>query len=129
MENKYERNNRIREALEIRGMKQVELAEKTGLHKASINSWISQKWQPKSTPIMAMAKVLCVSEMWLAGYDVPMERPIEQVRGDKKADIVRALGDNDRLIDIVTKLTSLTASQLDSIETMVNEFAKLNPKN
>lgn len=125
----FTRKNRILEALELRGMKQIELAERTGIARGTINNWAKQKYQPKSRPLNKMAKVLEVTELWLAGYPVPMERPIEQVRGDKKADIVRALGDNDRLIDIVAKLPSLTASQLDIIEPMIKEFAKLNQKN
>lgn len=125
----YERNNRIEEALNMRGMKAVELAEKSGLSQTSISHWIKQRWQPKATPLHKMAKVLGVTELWLAGYPVPMERPAEQVRGDKIADIVKELRDNDRLINIVSQLPLLTDSQLDSIETMVNEFAKLNPKN
>ena len=55
-------------------MKQVELCEKTGIAKGTLNNWLAQRWQPKQEPIMKMAQVLDVSEMWLAGYDVPMER-------------------------------------------------------
>lgn len=70
----YERKNRLREALDIRGMKQVELVEKTGIKKSSINNWLAQRWQPKQDAILKMAKALDVSEMWLAGYDCAMER-------------------------------------------------------
>ena len=66
----YERKNRIAEALTLRGMKQVELVEKSGIPKSSINNWISQRWQPKQEALYKMAKALDVSEMWLAGYDV-----------------------------------------------------------
>ena len=48
----YERLNRIREALALRNMKQVELCEKTGIKKSSLNSWISQRWQPKQDAVM-----------------------------------------------------------------------------
>lgn len=106
----YARLNRIREALDIRCMKQVELVEKTGLTKSAINNWLSQRWQPKQDALYKMAKALNVSEMWLAGYDVPMERPnandvtkdtmvaIDSLRNDPKrnelADIILKLDDN-----------------------------------
>ena len=73
--NEYKRENRIAEALSIKGWKQVDLVERTGIPKASINAWVKQNWQPKQKSLMKMAQVLDVSEMWLAGYDVPMERP------------------------------------------------------
>ena len=122
----YERKNRIEEALSIRGLKQVDLVERTGLGKTSINSWIAQRWQPKQKALMLMAKALDVSEMWLAGYDTPMERPAEQVKGDKIAALSNELRKNDRLANLIFSITSLTDSQLDSIENMVNEFSKLN---
>ena len=65
--------NRIKEALKIRNMKQVELSERTDINKGALNNWISQRWQPKKDALMKMSKVLNVSEAWLAGFDVPME--------------------------------------------------------
>ena len=74
----YEKKNRISEALSIRRMKQVELCEKANIKKSSLNNWIAQRWQPKQDAIYKMASALDVSEMWLAGYDTPMERAPEQ---------------------------------------------------
>lgn len=122
------RQNRIFEALELRGMKQIELAERTGIARGTINNWAKQKYQPKATPLHKMAKVLEVSELWLAGYPVPMERPAEQVKGEKIAAISDDLKNNDRLLDLMSKIKSLTDSQLDSVENLVNEFSKLNQK-
>lgn len=65
--------NRIKEALKIRNMKQVELSEKADIHKGALSNWISQHYQPKEEALVKMSKVLNVSEAWLAGFDVPME--------------------------------------------------------
>lgn len=65
---------RIRYALDLRGMKQIELAERTGIGKSSISTYISGAYLPKQKNIYLMAKVLDVSEAWLMGADVPMER-------------------------------------------------------
>jgi len=125
MEN-YERNNRIEEALNIRGMKAVELAEKTGLSQASISHWAKQRWQPKATPLNKLAKALDVSEMWLAGYDCPMERPAKQKKHDKINALSEVLEDNDRLANLMFTIATLTDTQLSSVENLVNEFSKLN---
>ena len=122
----YKAENRIALALEIRNMKKIELAERTGISKATISNWANQKYQPKQTPLMKMARVLEVSEMWLAGYPVPMERPAEQLRSDKLADLALALRSNDKLLAIASQLTTLTDTQLDYVSNLIEEFSRLN---
>lgn len=62
--------NRILEALEYRKMNQQELADKTGIPKASISQYISGYAKPKDDRIFLIAKALNVTEPWLLGYDV-----------------------------------------------------------
>ena len=66
--------NRIKEAMTIRGMKQVDLAYLTGIGKSSISTYLSGEYEPKQRNIYKIAKALDVSEAWLMGEDVPMER-------------------------------------------------------
>lgn len=66
--------NRIRAALSIRGMKQSELCQITKIPKSAISQYISGCFEPKQDRIYLIAKTLDVSEAWLMGYDVPMER-------------------------------------------------------
>lgn len=122
----HERENRIAEALNIRGLKQVELVEKTGLNKSAINNWIAQRWQPKQKAIMAMARALEVSEMWLAGYDVPMERPVEQVKADELARLIHVLRQDDKLKKLCLNIAELNNEQFNVIDNMVNELVKVN---
>jgi transcriptional regulator with XRE-family HTH domain len=116
--------NRIREALSIRNMKQVELQEKSGVDKAAINHYIKQRYQPKQQALFAMAKALNVNEMWLAGYDVDMERNVV----DKNSSEVAALFDrilrDKKLFNLTLNLTKLNDSQLTIITKMVNELVK-----
>ncbi len=65
--------NRLKLALELRGMKQVDLAEKTGFSKARISQWINGKHIADSEGLYIIANALNVSESWLMGEDVPME--------------------------------------------------------
>lgn len=62
-------NNRIKEALEINNMKEIELSKRTGMSKSLINNWTHQRNQPKPENVKVMAEVLKVSPSWLAGYD------------------------------------------------------------
>lgn len=67
-------SERIKEGLEIRGMKQTDLVAKTGIGKSSISTYISGSYEPKQTNIHKIAKALDVNESWLMGYDVKMDR-------------------------------------------------------
>ena len=65
---------RLKVALRMANMKQSELCQCTGLDKGAVSSYVSGKYEPKSDAINKMAIALNVNEMWLWGYDVPMER-------------------------------------------------------
>lgn len=65
---------RLRKALNIRSMKQMELSEKTSIGKSAISQYLSGKVIPKQDKIYLMAKALDVNEAWLMGYDVKMNR-------------------------------------------------------
>ena len=68
------RGKRIEEALTIRNMKQSELCKLANVPKSSLSHYIKGAYEPKQDRIFAMAEVLKVSDAWLLGYDVPMER-------------------------------------------------------
>ena len=122
----YERQNRIREALRIRNMKQVELCEKAKIKKSSLNNWLRQRWQPKQEPLMKMARVLDVSEMWLAGYDVPMQRPVEQIKNDELTQLIFEIKEDEELKDLFSSICSLSDDQRSTIKSMVSELSKVN---
>lgn len=122
----FEKRNRIREALVLRNMKQVELCEKTGIKKSSINNWLAQRWQPKQDALMRMAKILDVSEMWLAGYDVPMERPIEQKKSDELVQLIHSIRTDKELKNLFLSICSLNDDQRDTIKSVVEELTKVN---
>ena len=64
---------RIKKALEVRGMMPVDLARKSGINKGSISKYLKGDVIPKQSAIGAMAEALHVLPSWLMGYDVPME--------------------------------------------------------
>ena len=66
--------NRLNQALEIRGMKPIELSNRTGLSKARISQYTNGVYEAKQKALYLIARALNVSEAWLMGHDVPMER-------------------------------------------------------
>ena len=67
-------SKRIAVALKIKGMKQYELCKLANVPKSSLSLYLSGAYEPKQDRVYDMAKALNVSEAWLMGYDVPMER-------------------------------------------------------
>lgn len=65
---------RIAKALEIRGIRQADLAKFTQIPKSSLSLYLKDAYEPKQDRIYEIAKFLRVSEAWLMGYDVPMEK-------------------------------------------------------
>ena len=65
---------RIKEGMELRGLKQSDLVERTGISKGALSSYLSGRYVPKQNNIYLIAKALNVSEAWLMGNDVPIDR-------------------------------------------------------
>ena len=78
-------SKRIQEAMELRGLKQTDLVEKTGISKGALSSCISGRYVPKQNNTFLIAKALNVNEAWLMGADVPMERDSYNKKWDKEA--------------------------------------------
>lgn len=66
--------NRLKKAMDIRNMKAIELSEKSGISKSSLSEYISGKYEAKQNGIYLLSRALDVSEAWLMGLNVPMER-------------------------------------------------------
>ena len=65
---------RLKEIMELRDISQADLAKMSGVNKGALSSYLSGRYKPKQTNIYKLAKALNVSEAWLMGHDVPMER-------------------------------------------------------
>ena len=69
---------RIRTALTIKGIKQSDLCRLTKIPKSALSQYISGAFEPKQDSIYLMSQALNVSEAWLMGLDVPMERQLKK---------------------------------------------------
>ena len=67
-------SDRLKEAMYVSNIKQADLARLTGISKGGISNYVTGRYEPKSDIISKLAAALNVSEMWLWGYDVPMEK-------------------------------------------------------
>lgn len=106
--------SRLREAMEIRNKKQIDLVRETGINRSAISRYLSGEYEPKNKPIYELAKALDVSEQWLMGYDVPIERPQKQKNNDAISDIVVRLRTDEKFLSAVKKIYDFKPEKLDS---------------
>lgn len=64
---------RLKLALDLRNMKATKLSELTNVNKSTISQYLSGEYEAKKDRIELFAEVLNVNELWLRGYDLPME--------------------------------------------------------
>lgn len=62
---------RIKEAMDNRGIKQAELARKTGISKGTISGYLSGRYIPRQNSIYLLAQALNVEIEWLMGFESP----------------------------------------------------------
>ena len=67
-------SERLKELMALKGLRQIDIAEKTGLGKSAISQYVSGKITPKQDKVYILAEGLNVSPTWLMGYDGPMEK-------------------------------------------------------
>lgn len=72
-------NERLSEAMQIKGITQAELCKRTGIGKSAMSQYISGKFNPKQTRTYLIANALNVSIPWLMGADVPMEEQYDDL--------------------------------------------------
>lgn len=115
-----ELRDRLREALNDRGMKPIELAEQTDIPKSMVSYYLSGKSVPKADRIYKMAHALGVNESWLLGYDVPKVRTSEQKKNDTMVGVVSKLRSDPDFFDVVADLADLPAGEYASIKAIIS---------
>ena len=71
--------DRLAEALKFRGIRAIRLSEETGVPKGAISYYLKGKSYPKAERLKLICETLDVSEAWMLGYNVPMERVVIDV--------------------------------------------------
>ncbi len=70
--------NRLETALRIKNVKPVELHEKTGISESLLSKYLSGNAVARQRKLTLLADALNINEVWLMGYDVPMQRELKR---------------------------------------------------
>ena len=114
-----ELKDRLQQALDRKGWKAVDLVERTGVPKGAVSYYLAGRSKPKADRLYIIAQALDVSEAWLLGYDVAMNRTNDQKKNDQLAKLIVKLRTDNDFYTLVATLAELPESKYRSIEQLV----------
>lgn len=119
-----ELKDRLQHALYIREKKAADLSKDLNIPKSAISQYLSGKSQNMdSRRLYAICQYLDVSEAWLMGFDVPMERTMQQ-KNDILSDAVIRMRNDADFFSLVETLYKLDADQIRGVKQMISTFIK-----
>lgn len=109
---------RLREAMDKRNIKSVDLSRTSGVSQSDISNYRAGRYEASQIKLQQLAEALNVSIPWLMGFDVPMSTYQRVVAGDIDTDAFRNRMREEYgvLFDLVDKAD---ATQRDQIEKIV----------
>ena len=116
--------DRLKEALVVRGIKAIELSEKSDIPKGAISYYLSGKSSPKADRLNLICSTLNVSEAWMLGYDVPMERTTEQKKNDNIVRFVAQMRKDNDFFGVVSDLAELQPEEYAIVKAMISTLKK-----
>lgn len=102
---KKDTSTRLQELMHIKNINQVDLCQRTGIPKSSMSMYLSGERSPRQNRLSQIAEKFNISEAWLMGYDVPMERT------DSLSDETLSQKDKRDILDIISSTKSELLSQ------------------
>lgn len=114
--------DRLKQAMAFRNVIAADLCERGNIPKSAMSYYISGRSEPKSDRLYILAKLLDVSEAWLLGYDVPMERSQNQRELDEMAALNERIKKDPEFRQLVFRINHLNPGQLDAVNNLLSAF-------
>ena len=100
--------NRLKEALYIRRIKQVELSKALGIPKCTVSQYLQDVCEPKLDRFRQIADYLKVNYDWLAGYDAPIEKETEEHKALRQKIIEESMSlSNEKLEKVIIYINDI----------------------
>ena len=105
-------SKRLNELMSYFGIKQSDMAKRTGLPKSALSMYINGNRQPRQDKLTIIADCYGVSEAWLMGYDVTMFKKDE----------------SNNEVDLGNILTELFTGDTENFEKLIRIYKQLDPE-
>lgn len=114
--------DRLKQAMDYQNIKAVDLCERGNIPKSAMSYYISGRSEPKSDRLYIIAKLLDVSEAWLLGYDVKMERETTQREMDELAALSNRIKKDREFRELIMHINHLNPEQLEAVKNLLVAF-------
>lgn len=116
-------SERLQIAMDKRKIKQIDLARVADVNQGALSRYIKGSYEPKSATIYKLALALGVSDMWLEGYDVPMERSQKQKEIDFKSNLYKKIASDMDLLKTISQYYNLPEEKQKTIRDLVDQMS------
>ncbi len=117
-------SERLQIAMDKRKIKQIDLARVADVNQGALSRYLKGSYEPKSATIYKLALALDVSDMWLEGYDVPMERSQKQKEIDFKNNLYKKISQDMDLLKTISQYYNLPEEKQKTIRDLVDQMSR-----
>lgn len=117
-------SERLQIAMDTRKIKQIDLARVADVNQGALSRYLKGSYEPKSATIYKLALALDVSDMWLEGYDVPMERSQKQKEIDFKNNLYKKIAQDMDLLKTISQYYNLSEEKQKTIRDLVDQMSR-----
>ena len=117
-------SERLQIAMDKRKIKQIDLARVADVNQGALSRYLKGSYEPKSATIYKLALALDVSDMWLEGYDVPMERSRKQKEIDFKNNLYKKIASDMDLLKTISQYYNLPEEKQKTIRDLVDQMSR-----
>lgn len=117
-------SERLQIAMDTRKIKQIDLARVADVNQGALSRYLKGSYEPKSATIYKLALALDVSDMWLEGYDVPMERSKKQKEIDFKNNLYKKIAQDMDLLKTISQYYNLPEEKQKIIRDLVDQMSR-----
>ena len=117
-------SERLQIAMDERKIKQIDLARVADVNQGALSRYLKGSYAPKSTALYKLALALDVSDMWLEGYDVPMERSQKQKEIDFKNNLYKKIAQDMDLLKTISQYYNLPEEKQKTIRDLVDQMSR-----
>lgn len=117
-------SERLQIAMDKRKIKKIDLARVADVNQGALSRYLKGSYEPKSATIYKLALALDVSDMWLEGYDVPMDRSQKQKEIDFKNNLYKKIAQDMDLLKTISQYYNLPEEKQKTIRDLVDQMSR-----
>ena len=115
---------RLLQAMAEQGKTKEALAEEAGISLKIMSEFTSGKREMETHVIARLAKALDVSDFWLMGYDVPMEKTQQERDNELLAKLTLQIHENRELLGFIALMVKVPPEHRESVRQEALKYVK-----